>query len=164
LQRFAWFSAVALILACDGAASDAKHLELAIGDGSEIVVDLGCTQDCARAMVHMNYVAPHRPDDAVLEFSQYRIDYAIGGAVGSVPYYAGALDVRIRPGGMVEVELPIAGLRQRVFLSADLAAGEKVGTATITIAGYDVLDEVAIVEADFDIRFSAVDEGGSHAP
>lgn len=175
MQRFAWFLAVVTTSACDGESSDAKLVQLAIGDGSEVVVDLACvggsgsageqnTDGCGRAPVHIVYQAPNRPDDAVLEFSQYRIDYEVAGVTDSAPYYAGELDVNIRPNGTVDLELPIAGLRQRAFLAEYLTAGETHGTATITLAGYDVLDKVALVEAEFEIRFVAGGTEGSHAP
>lgn len=90
---------------------------------------------------------------AQVEILQYRVDYALNGLTDQPPYYAGRTDVLCDVGASQDFNVRAAGQAQRDWVYARYLGQQVDGHATLTLAGYDELNNQVEVSADFDISF-----------
>jgi hypothetical protein len=92
---------------------------------------------------------------AQVEILEYRVDYSLYGldTDKQPPYYAGLTDVLVDVGSTADFNVRAAGTRQRDWVALRYGTEQLDGTGTLTLAGYDQLNNLVHVEADFDISF-----------
>lgn len=99
------------------------------------------------------------PEDASIEAKQYRIDYQLAG-IEPPPFFAEELDLVVIKGSSQAFRMLPAGETQRSYV-IDRLKGESVsGQATVTVAGWDDLNETVELTAVFDITFAAIEPEG----
>ncbi len=78
-----------------------------------------------------------------IEIAQYRVDYAIPGIEGEVPFFAGYTSQFLNPGATVSFEIVPFGQTQRDLVASTIGPGETViASATLTLGGYGPANEI----------------------
>jgi len=92
---------------------------------------------------------------AQVEILQYKVEYGLYdlAADNQPPYYAGVTTVVVNINDSVDFNVRAAGSNQRDWIRARYGDRQLDGTATLTLAGYDQLNQVVQVSSDFDISF-----------
>ena len=146
-------SCVALtsLLAVAGCAVDTVELLSIEFEKSHADVDVNCADGCAgsdrlEAVIVLEDSA-QLPNDAVVEFSGYRIDYDVG-----APALEGPAVVTVGK-GQSEPFAPIAAdNEQRAWAVSQ--GGSITGTATLTVKGSDHRQKEIVLTARVEIRFA----------
>jgi len=156
----ALYLACSVLLGCSDA-SGVGRLELSVtGAEKPLVIPTGCEPACDQPVVAVSirYPSLHPPIESI-ELLQYRIDYALDPLIGVVPYYAGTVDVELKPGETRPLTLVAAGSAQRAAVTRALGAQAAAGQATISFAGYDWENGQVITSSSFSIRFESASKG-----
>lgn len=102
-------------------------------------------------------------EETRVEIEQYRVEYDIDEIEDEIPYFASPLDVVVLPDQTTTFYVYAAGQTQREFVREAVGTEPAQGSALLTLAGYDDLNEQVFLEKSFDISFGdfRVSEDGS---
>jgi hypothetical protein len=92
-------------------------------------------------------------EDAQVEFLQYRVDYQLNEIEEEIPYFAALATVIVYPGSTTSLSIATAGYAQRNFIHDRVGEETVKGTAHLTLAGFDHVEELVLFDAVFAVKF-----------
>lgn len=149
-------AALLILTGCSTTFSD--YASLSSVDGGTILVDINCdTDSCSGDAISFDLgLTEHLSwgSDAAAEFLVYRVDYALDSG-SELEFFADESSISVSSGGTTSFDLAIVGNDQRSALgiSTDNTVS---GEATLTLAGYDPLNESVEVSTTFPVQFKDV--------
>lgn len=147
--------ACATLGACNSAAVD-DEISLSVAK-TPAHITLGCADDCPMSTVvlDLEFEGGYRPSEDQVELLQYRVDYDIPDLRAKVPFFAAETAITLRPGGRVQISLPLVGRKQRSALTSGVTQLPMEGLVTLTLAGYDPQNENLTLSVDIPVRLVA---------
>lgn len=166
-RRRSWLLACwpGLLLGCDDASVKGNlALSARPSGGAELRVDDVCDPECAgsdKVDLHISYRSTGSVQQHKVELVQYRVDYALTGVAGAVPFYGGRSSFEVAPGEDKVQSLVVVGSVQRDFVRSAVGGAAVTGTATLTLAGYDHDNHQIFLDTSFVVRFGDETLGGA---
>ncbi len=149
-------AAVALLLITGCSPEFSDYAELS-SDSDAILIDINCDTDtCSGDAVGFTLALSEHlawGADGEAEFLQYRVDYALES--GDIAYFADDLSLTVLPGGSIAFELALVGPIQRSEIGITTQT-TRSGEATVTLAGYDPINNSVQVSATVPVEFQDV--------
>jgi hypothetical protein len=154
--RLTLLGALALVVGC---ADRTEFTTIEFKGGVPAVVNTSCGGgECAipieAALVMQS--SESLPEDASIEAKQYRVDYELAG-MEPPPFFADELDLVVVKGSSQAFTMSPAGETQRSYVIDRIKGDSVSGQATVTVAGWDDLNNTVEVTAVFDITFAAIE-------
>ena len=143
-----------LTMGCDDTASLEEYLAVSLQETIATVESVcengGCDGPPNLALTLSLDADSALPENDEIEFLQYRVDYTIPGE--TLPYFAAPVEAVVQNNSDTALILRIAGSRQRQSLS-HVEGDTAIGTARLTLAGYDEKDHRVDYDFGFNIQF-----------
>jgi hypothetical protein len=142
---------------CDGASlgDDLTLTPLPQGSGP-LLVDHICNPQCGgsdKVDLRLQYRETVAVQQGRLEFRQYRVDFVLPGVAGNVPFFAAPSRFDVNPGDNKVQPLTVVGQAQREFVRQAVGDVAVLGTAYLTLAGYDAEKRQIYSQTSFPVRF-----------
>jgi hypothetical protein len=161
--------ALGLLGSCDSGSIEDQLVLTFAPYSTPVTVDTNCENGGCSMEDRITAMLAFDPDTYVseetrVEFEQYRVDeYDIDEIEDEIPYFASPLDVVVLPDQTTTFYVYAAGQTQRDFVREAVGTEPAQGTALLTLAGYDDMNEQVFLEKSFDISFGdfRVNEDGS---
>lgn len=157
LRRYAAWSAVAVaLIGCEGETSPIDTLTAEVG-AERVLVDTYCTNGGCDSAPGVSVVltldaADALPENDTVEIQQYRVDYS-SSEINDIPYFADDVNIVLERQASASITLQIAGTRQREAVFNTVGGKQVLGTARVTLAGYDEKDARIDFSFTVDIGF-----------
>ncbi|MEZ4241429.1 MAG: hypothetical protein R3F59_35815 [Myxococcota bacterium] len=133
--------------------------------GDTALVDIACDPESGECQGDevvdgvLDYKAALSVTQLSAEFLQYEVTYDLGD-YASPPAFASPTEITAISGTVRRFSLRAAGIEQRDWMAAYYPQESIVGTATMTLYGYDHKDQIVSVKTKFDVKFADFTGGG----